>query len=333
LLELGMDYTISYNKHVPHCILESPIDVQKGFIRGLFEGDGSYRGKNIRLVTSSEQMAHDIQVMLQNMGIMSFISKQIIRNTQTKKYYTAFTLGIFGRFIKKYYKEIGHSISEIKTQELKEVYEYSLQHLEKTNFDVIPNGGLLLRELYKVIKEHLGTYKKGTGITFAFKSYKNLYAAMRNSSCSRYVLTKLYKEATAFFDRIHIEKPIKAIEQILFEDILYVAIKNIEDSEADVYDLSVPINENFLGNGIINHNSQGSEADAVVCVIPDTYIVRHMLTRNLLYTGVTRAKKVCILAAKDKEIIKAIKTSGTETRYTDLTDKLEFWYRKLGKTK
>jgi exodeoxyribonuclease V alpha subunit len=56
-----------------------------------------------------------------------------------------------------------------------------------------------------------------------------------------------------------------------------------------------------------------------------------MLTRNLLYTGITRAKKVCVLVAKDKEIIKAIRTSGTETRYTDLTDKLEIWYRRLNK--
>ena len=53
-----------------------------------------------------------------------------------------------------------------------------------------------------------------------------------------------------------------------------------------------------------------------------------MLTRNLLYTGITRAKKVCVLMSKDAEIIKAIETSGTETRYTDLTDKIEFWYNR-----
>ena len=79
------------------------------------------------------------------------------------------------------------------------------------------------------------------------------------------------------------------------------------------------------------HKVQGSEAEAVIVVLPDNYIARSMLTRNLLYTGITRAKKVCVLVAKDREIIKAIKTSGTETRYTDLTDKLEAWYRRLNK--
>jgi exodeoxyribonuclease V alpha subunit len=79
------------------------------------------------------------------------------------------------------------------------------------------------------------------------------------------------------------------------------------------------------------HKAQGSESDAVICILPDNFIARRMLTRNLLYTGITRAKRVCVLVAKDKEIIKAIRTSGTETRYTDLTDKLEIWYRRLNK--
>mgnify|MGYP003966166725 CR=1 FL=1 len=76
------------------------------------------------------------------------------------------------------------------------------------------------------------------------------------------------------------------------------------------------------------HKAQGSEADAVVCILPDSWLVKSMLTRNLLYTGITRAKKVCVLMSKDAEIIKAIETSGTETRYTDLTDKIEFWYNR-----
>lgn len=79
------------------------------------------------------------------------------------------------------------------------------------------------------------------------------------------------------------------------------------------------------------HKAQGSEADAVVVVLPDDYICRMMLTRNLLYTAVTRAKKVCVLVAQDNYIVKAIKTSGTEKRYTDLRDKIIEWYRRLQK--
>lgn len=77
------------------------------------------------------------------------------------------------------------------------------------------------------------------------------------------------------------------------------------------------------------HKAQGSQAEAVVVVLPDNYISRRMLTRNLLYTGITRAKKVCVLVSTDLDIIKAIKTSGTSIRYTDLTDKMEAWYYRL----
>jgi len=77
------------------------------------------------------------------------------------------------------------------------------------------------------------------------------------------------------------------------------------------------------------HKAQGSQAEAVVVVLPDTFISRRMLTRNLLYTAITRAKKVCVLVSSDFDIIKSIKTSGTSIRYTDLTDKMESWYYRL----
>jgi len=81
------------------------------------------------------------------------------------------------------------------------------------------------------------------------------------------------------------------------------------------------------------HKAQGAEADAVIVVLPDNHFNRLMLTRNLLYTAITRARKVCILIAKNREIIKAIETSGTETRYTDLTDKIDMWYIRLQKSR
>jgi len=70
------------------------------------------------------------------------------------------------------------------------------------------------------------------------------------------------------------------------------------------------------------HKAQGSEADSVVVILPADYASRNMLTRNLLYTGITRAKKVCVLIANDKEIIKAIRTPGNQQRFTDLKDKI-----------
>ena len=68
------------------------------------------------------------------------------------------------------------------------------------------------------------------------------------------------------------------------------------------------------------HKSQGSEFPAVVIpVITQHYI---MLQRNLLYTGVTRAKQLCILVGNKKAIRIAINNNKTSKRYSLLSYKI-----------
>ena len=48
-----------------------------------------------------------------------------------------------------------------------------------------------------------------------------------------------------------------------------------------------------------------------------------LLTRNLLYTGVTRAKKLLIIISQDKIINYMIQNTDTKKRNTGLTYKLK----------
>ena len=68
------------------------------------------------------------------------------------------------------------------------------------------------------------------------------------------------------------------------------------------------------------HRSQGSEYPAVV--IPLTTAARPMLRRNLLCTGVTRAKKLIILAGSRRALAQAVRTPGAGRRHTALTHRL-----------
>ena len=68
------------------------------------------------------------------------------------------------------------------------------------------------------------------------------------------------------------------------------------------------------------HRSQGSEYPAVV--IPLTTSAWTMLQRNLLYTGITRAKKLIILAGSRRALAQAIRTRGAGRRHTALTHRL-----------
>ena len=68
------------------------------------------------------------------------------------------------------------------------------------------------------------------------------------------------------------------------------------------------------------HRSQGSEYPAVV--IPLTMGSWMMLQRNLLYTGVTRAKKLVVLAGSRRALAVAVRTKGSGKRHTALDHRL-----------
>jgi exodeoxyribonuclease V alpha subunit len=68
------------------------------------------------------------------------------------------------------------------------------------------------------------------------------------------------------------------------------------------------------------HRSQGSEYPAVV--LPLTTSSWMMLQRNLLYTGVTRAKKLVVLVGSRKALAAAVRTPGAGRRHTALTHRL-----------
>ena len=69
------------------------------------------------------------------------------------------------------------------------------------------------------------------------------------------------------------------------------------------------------------HRSQGSEYPAVV--IPLTTSSWMMLQRNLLYTGVTRAKQLIVLVGSRRALAQAVRTPGAGRRHTALTHRLQ----------
>jgi exodeoxyribonuclease V alpha subunit len=66
------------------------------------------------------------------------------------------------------------------------------------------------------------------------------------------------------------------------------------------------------------HKSQGSEYPAVV--IPVTTQHYTMLARNLLYTGVTRGKRLVVLVAQRKAIGIAVRGGSMKRRWTKLKE-------------
>jgi exodeoxyribonuclease V alpha subunit len=66
------------------------------------------------------------------------------------------------------------------------------------------------------------------------------------------------------------------------------------------------------------HKSQGSEYPVVVIPVTLQHLV--MLHRNLLYTGVTRGKRLVILVGEKKACAVAVYGTMTKPRYTKLRE-------------
>jgi len=93
-----------------------------------------------------------------------------------------------------------------------------------------------------------------------------------------------------------------------------------DDDKIVVYD-AARLEELEHAFAITIHKSQGSEFPIVVMPIYNAPMV--LITRNLLYTGVTRAKSLIILVGK-RDVLEAMIENNTEkNRYTGLYDKLK----------
>ena len=92
------------------------------------------------------------------------------------------------------------------------------------------------------------------------------------------------------------------------------------DGRKVVYDVT-ELDELSLAYAVTIHKAQGSEYPIVVMPFTMSHFV--MLQRNLLYTGVTRAKKILVLIGERKAIFYAIRNETTAGRNTKLAKRLQ----------
>ena len=117
------------------------------------------------------------------------------------------------------------------------------------------------------------------------------------------------------------------VKAVFNGDIGFVSNVNTEDSELTVdfddrtvtYDIS-ELDELVLAYATTIHKSQGSEFPYVVMPLMMSHYM--MLQRNLLYTGVTRAKKGLILVGEKKAVYIAVKNNKIVERNTRLAERL-----------
>jgi exodeoxyribonuclease V alpha subunit len=105
----------------------------------------------------------------------------------------------------------------------------------------------------------------------------------------------------------------------LEEGLLTVTFRDAAVDRPVAYDFS-ELDELTLSYAISVHKSQGSEYPVIVMpVITQHYL---LLQRNLLYTGITRAKKLVVLVGTRKALAIAVRNNRAEERYSYLGHRL-----------
>ena len=85
------------------------------------------------------------------------------------------------------------------------------------------------------------------------------------------------------------------------------------------YELS-DLDDLVLAYAISVHKSQGAEYPAVVVPLLSQHYI--MLQRNLLYTAITRAKRLVVLVGSKSAIAIAVRNNKVQHRYTNLAARL-----------
>ncbi len=91
------------------------------------------------------------------------------------------------------------------------------------------------------------------------------------------------------------------------------------DQRPVVYEFG-ELDEISLAYAITIHKSQGSEFPAVVLPLATQHYL--LLQRNLLYTGVTRGKRLVVLIGQEKALSLAVRNHETQHRYSGLLTRL-----------
>lgn len=116
---------------------------------------------------------------------------------------------------------------------------------------------------------------------------------------------------------VQISKNLKRVEKDGLED---STLTVDYDGREVTYEFS-ELDELSLAYATSIHKAQGSEFPAVV--IPVALQHYMLLERNLLYTGVTRGKKLVVLIGQKKALAMAVKDQRSRKRITKLSERLQ----------
>jgi len=229
LLAFGMQESPKEDLMVSSKVRRSPREYIANFLAGLYDADGCVHIRSpgtkgsdtIEFYTTSRELAHDVQSLLNTFSIQSRIRERPPKKGKIHRKKNLYVLTIYGsKNILKFKEEI--PLKHPKKQ------EKLLNHKEKRqnpNRDIIPN---ISREILKKINP------KRVGRKASYNIGRNTF--------KKYASQRNHKEFTTFTNA----------------DVRWEKVKEVNKKKPDyeyVYDITIPHSHNFVANNILVHNT------------------------------------------------------------------------------
>lgn len=242
LSEHGLMEKTAHDKHVPQAIFDAPAHIKTEFLAGLWAGDG-YVSKGssweVSLCMCNKELLQDVQLLFDSLGIRTNLSYKC--STCEEEKFDSWRLCIeTPESVTKAYNLLDIPLQR-KTNRWYELSLHLTETERNTNTEVVPVRGERIREAIDSYNEPQGVLADQIDVSAGLLSmYKN---DQRNPS--KRVFKKLAKETAD-----------EELLRYVSDDVRWDKIESIEYiGEQETYDITVPDNHSFIGNGFITHNT------------------------------------------------------------------------------
>jgi intein/homing endonuclease len=243
---LGVELTTAPHKTIPRRILRCSEPIVREFLKGLFDGDGSADKKNGRVCycSTSYKLIKQVRMLLFNYGIHTYLetipagTTTFLRKsgeTTTHTTEESYKLVISANFVEKFYALIGFGLERKQAM---------LDYKTSTWSELMP----------PVVRTLLRGLKDSTDLSIAKMASLGLasnvlYGSRRQITKNRlkHFMDQIDYSGNEFYDRL----------KHLLEYDWFNSITELDDSENEVYDFTLPLTHTFIGDCFININTNG----------------------------------------------------------------------------
>ena len=239
--DYGLDLVTAHDKTVPNIIRTGGHKAQRAFLSALFEGDGWIDASStVGLGTASEQLAHEVQLLLLGLGVPSTVSATWRDDYQ--RYYWSVTVNSASAH--RFLDEVGFR-SPRRAAQVERHFRVSERDPQ---FENIPH----LSGLIKDLRDDIGGDRDFDRIA------GDLFRTDLDLACSRARLARIVAWADLHRDRLSCgaRAVLEHLAGLAAARQTYEKVVAVEDAGLQpTFDLMLPGTHSFLANGVLSHNT------------------------------------------------------------------------------